>query len=66
VSERLPELLDTRALCEELGVKRATAEAIIRRLPVILIEGHRKTFVRRDDVARYLNERTFSKTEVAP
>jgi hypothetical protein len=43
VSERLPELLDAKGLQVELGVARAAAEAIIRRLPVVQIEGLRKT-----------------------
>jgi len=61
----LPALLDAKALRDELGVTRAAAEAIMRRLPTIQIEGLRKTYVRRDDVARYLEERTFSKNDVA-
>jgi hypothetical protein len=54
VSERLPELLDAKKLQAQLGVTRAAAEAIIRRLPVVQIEGLRKTYVRRQDVAHYL------------
>jgi hypothetical protein len=61
---RLPELLDCRALRAELGVSRAAAEAIMRQIPTVQIDGLRKTFVRRDDVSRYLLERTFSKQEV--
>jgi hypothetical protein len=64
LSEPLPQLLDCRALRTELGVSRCAAEAIMRRLPVVQIEGLRKTFVRREDVRRYLNARTFSKCEV--
>jgi hypothetical protein len=64
MSERLPQLLDCKALREELGVSRAAAEAIMRRLPVVQIEGLRKTFVRRDDVRRYLEARTFEKDKV--
>ena len=60
----LPELLDAKALRAELGVSRAAAEAIMRRLPIVQIEGLRKTYVRRDDVARYLESRTFTNTEV--
>jgi hypothetical protein len=65
VSERLPELLDVKALRVELGVSRAAAEAIMRRLPVVQIEGLRKVYVRRADVAAYLEERTFGKDRVA-
>ena len=64
MSERLPELLDARALRQELGVTRAAAEAIMRRLPVVQIDGLRKTYVRRSDVTAYLDARTFSKAEV--
>lgn len=64
VTERLPELLDCKALRAELGVTRATAEAIMRHVPVVNVEGLRKTFVRREDVRRYLDRRTFAKDEV--
>lgn len=64
MTERLPELLDCKALRAELGVSRAAAEAVMRRLPVVQIEGLRKTFVRRDDVRRYLDSRTFTKDQV--
>ena len=62
--EPLPELLDARALLLELGVTRAAAEAIMRHLPVVQIEGLRKVYVRREDVSRYLETRTFAKQEV--
>jgi hypothetical protein len=64
VSEPLPELLDAKHLAAELRVTRAAAEAIMRRLPIVSIEGLRKTYVRREDVRRYLEERTFDKREV--
>jgi hypothetical protein len=64
VSERLPELLDAKALQAELGVTRAAAEALMRKVPIVLIEGLRKVYVRRGDVARYLEARTFAKDEV--
>jgi hypothetical protein len=64
VTEPLPELLDVKALRAELGVSRAAAEAIVQRLPVVQIEDLRKTYVRREDVRRYLEERTFAKDEV--
>jgi hypothetical protein len=64
VTDRLPELLDAKALQRELGVTRAAAEALMRKLPTVTIEGLRKVYVRRDDVARYLKQRTFAKDEV--
>jgi hypothetical protein len=64
VSEPLPELLDARHLAVELGVTRAAAEAIMRRLPKVQLEDLRKVYVRREDVRRYLDERTFAPNEV--
>ena len=60
----LPQLLDVKALRAELGVTRAAAEKLMRRLPVVQIEGLRKTYVRRGDVAAYLEARTFSNGQV--
>jgi hypothetical protein len=37
----------------------------MRCVPVVQIEGLRKTYVRRGDVVRLLEERTFSKNQVA-
>ena len=62
--EPLPELLDAKRLAAELGVTRAAAEAIMRRLPVVQIEDLRKVYVRRSDVAAYLEARTFAKDAV--
>jgi len=64
VSERLPELLDAKGLQAELGVTRAAAEKLMRKVPIVSIEGLRKVYVRRSDVARYLEARTFEKGQV--
>jgi hypothetical protein len=64
MTDPLPELLDCKSLRAELGVSRAAAEAIMRRLPVVAVEGLRKTYVRRSDVAAYLEARTFTKDQV--
>ena len=64
MNKPLPELLDCKALRAELGVSRAAAEAIMRRLPVVQIEDLRKVFVKRGDVAAYLDARTFTKDQV--
>ena len=64
MTEPLPELLDCKALRAELGVTRAAAEAIMRRLPTVEIEGLRKVYVRRSDVAVYLEARTFAKDAI--
>jgi hypothetical protein len=64
MSEALPELLDAKRLQAELGVTRAAAEAIMRRLPVVQIEDLRKVYVRRSDVVAYLEARTFRNDQV--
>ena len=64
MTERLPELLDAKRLQGELGVTRAAAEAIMRRLPIVQVEGLRKTYVTRAAVAAYIDSRTFAKDEV--
>jgi predicted nucleotidyltransferase len=64
VTEPLPELVDAKRLQAELGVTRAAAEKIMRALPIVKLEGLRKTYVRRDDVARYLDAHTFTNDEV--
>lgn len=64
MSDRLPELLDCKALRLELGVTRAAAEAIMRRLPTVEVEGLRKVCVTRASVRAYIESRTFSKQEV--
>ena len=62
--EQLPALLDASHLAAELGVTRAAAEAVMRRLPVVQFEGLRKVYVRRDDVLQELEARTFSNGQV--
>ena len=64
MTDRLPELLDCKALRLELGVTHAAAEAIMQKIPSVQIEGLRKVYVRREDVRRYLDERTFTKSQV--
>jgi hypothetical protein len=64
VTDRLPELLDAKKLGSELGVTRAAAEAIMRHLPVVQFQGLRKVYVRRGDVARFVDEHTFAKDQV--
>lgn len=52
----LPRLLDTKGICQELGVKRTVAERIIEKVPKQQIPGCRKLLVRRSDVLRLLDE----------
>ena len=64
MSDRLPELLDAKKLQAELGVTRAAAEAIMRRLPTVQPDCVRKVFVKRSDVAAYIEAMTFETSEV--
>jgi hypothetical protein len=51
-------LLDRRALAE-LGLQRRSIDKVFRELPVVAFPGVRRTYVRADDVRRFLNENTF-------
>lgn len=53
-------LLDAKQLADEYGIKLDTAYAIMRRVGAIDLtpDGVRKIYVRRDDLERYLTERT--------
>ena len=64
MTDRLPEPLDCKALRAELGVTRVTAEAIMRAIPTVQIDGLRKVYVRRSDVHADLERRTFAKDEI--
>lgn len=66
MSELLPNLLDRERLIAELDVTKAAADKIIQRLPIVTFENLRKVYVRRDDAARLIDERTFDKDEVQP
>jgi hypothetical protein len=52
-AKSLPKLADAGQLRDELGVKRATAERIMRACPVKVLVG-RKVFVYRDHVLEVL------------
>jgi hypothetical protein len=63
MTDALPQLLDCRGLMAELGVKRATAEAIMRDIArdgdgIIAPETIRKCFVKRDDVNAWIEQNT--------
>jgi hypothetical protein len=63
VTDRLPELdelVDCKALMRELGVTRSVAEKVMRALPIVRFPDVRKVFVRRSDVAAYVERYTFT------
>lgn len=47
-------------VASETGLTRAGVEAVFRALPVVTFPDCRKVFVRRADVERLIQERTFS------
>ena len=55
MTDTLPRLLDCAALMKELGVKRATAESLMRAVPKIRVG--RKVFISRDDLKAELDRR---------
>jgi hypothetical protein len=61
MSELLPQLLDCKALRQELGVSRSVAESLMRKLPNVLFEDVRKVYVRRQDVAAFIEASTVAK-----
>jgi hypothetical protein len=64
MSDPLPKLLDAKHLAAELGVSRAAAEKIMQALPIVQVPGLRKVYVRRLDVAAFLEKHTFAKDQV--
>ena len=61
MSEPLPELLDAKRVQAELGVTRAVAEKLMRRLPLVVFQDVRKVYVRRADVAALIDASTVAK-----
>lgn len=53
-AQALPRLLDRKALAEELGVKLATAERIMRHVPKITLG--RRVYVTEQAVVAYLRK----------
>ena len=45
MSELLPELLEREETAQRVGITRAAAEAIMRRLPIVQIEGLRSVLL---------------------
>lgn len=64
MTDRLPEFLDCRGIMRETGLTRATAEKLMRQVPIVKIPDSRKVLVRRSDVLRVLDEWTFAKDQV--
>ena len=63
MTDRLPEFLDCRGIMRETGLTRATAEKLMRQVPIVKIPDSRKVLVRRSDVLRVLDEWTFAKDQ---
>lgn len=54
--DKLPTLMDAKAIAEETGQTRAFALTVIRNIPKVQVPGFRRVLVRREDVLRYLEE----------
>lgn len=52
----LPDLVTVPALARELGISLNAAIAISRLIPEQRVPGHRRSYMRRSDVARVLDE----------
>jgi hypothetical protein len=61
----LPDLIDRKGL-EALGLGRRAVDAIVRACPVVAIPGVRRVYLRRADVAAFLEECTFHDDRVRP
>ena len=64
--EPLPQLLDRKTLAAEMGIPRSAIDAIFRVLDVVAFPDLRKSFVRREDVHRLIEEHTFGDDRVRP
>lgn len=51
-------LYDCARLARELGISRRAAEAIMRKLPKVQLDGLRKVYVKGSDVETYIETRT--------
>jgi hypothetical protein len=54
----LPALIDCKTIQVELGVTRAAAEAMMRKLEKVEVDGLRKAYVKRVDLERLIREST--------
>ena len=64
--ESLPALVDRKQLAAETGLTRAAIDRVFVELPVVVLPGLRKSFVRRADVARLLDASTYGPDRVRP
>lgn len=51
-------LMDRKTIADELGITAAAAEALMRRLAKVEVDGLRKVYVRRADLEKLLDEST--------
>lgn len=61
----LPKLVGVREVMDETGLKRASAERIMRRCRRVEIPGHRRWLVLREDVRAEIERHTFAPDEMA-
>jgi hypothetical protein len=61
----LPALIDRKGL-EALGLGRRAVDAVVRACPVVAIPGVRRVYLRRADVAEFLDACTYRDDRVRP
>jgi hypothetical protein len=60
----IPELLDVKRVVAETGMSRAAADKVMRALPIVRLPGLRKVYVRRSDLAEYIEAHTYASDQV--
>lgn len=63
-SLELPALMDVACVVRETGIKKATAEKVMRQCPVVQFPGVRKVFVKREDLDAWIRQHTYEKNQV--
>jgi hypothetical protein len=68
MTDRLPAVMDAKAIQSELGVTRAAAQKIMQHCSVFSPPKNEldKVYVFREDVEAYIKRHTYSKDEVQP
>jgi hypothetical protein len=61
-----PGALLTRTHLRELGLERRAVDAVFRELPVVVLPGYSRPFVKAEDYRRLVDESTYSDDRVRP
>jgi hypothetical protein len=61
-----PGALLTRTHLRELGLERRAVDAVFRELPVVVLPGYSRPFVKAEDYQRLVEESTYADDRVRP